>query len=253
MHSRWTLLGGALALLVTAACGGAEAPPARTAPPDARRVDAAKAGSVVGRVTLDGPAPQNPEIQMSGDPVCIRENKAGVRAETVVSDSGGLGNVFVYIKDGLGNYFFDAPTEPVRLDQKGCRYEPHVFGAQVGQRVEFINSDPTLHTVHALGNANPEFNFSQPIQTQKDTKFFSKPEVMVRFKCDIHTWMSAYAGVLEHPYFAVTQPAGGFEIKNVPAGSYTIEAWHEKLGTQTQRVTLADNGKQEIAFTFKAP
>ena len=104
-----------------------------------------------------------------------------------------------------------------------------------------------------MGNTNPEFNFSQPIQTQKDVKFFSRPEVMVRFRCNIHTWMSAYAGVLEHPYFAVTTPAGAFELKNVPAGTYTIEAWHEKAGTQTQKVTLADSEKKDITFTFKAP
>jgi plastocyanin len=251
MQSRWTLLSSTLVLLQTLACGG-DAPPARTPPPDAKRVDTGKAGTLAGRVALDGPAPGNPEIKMSGDPVCIRENKTTARFETIVSENGGLGNVFVYIKDGLGNYFFDTPSEPVKLDQKGCRYVPHVFGVRVGQNVEFINSDPTLHTVHALGNTNAEFNFSQPIQTQKDTKFFSKPEVMVRFKCDIHTWMVAYAGVLEHPYFAVTAPGGSFEIKNVPAGSYTLEAWHEKLGTQTQRVTLADNDKQAITFTFKA-
>jgi plastocyanin len=251
MQSRWTRLACTLALLQTLACGG-EPPPARTPPPDAKRVDTAKAGTLVGRVALDGPAPENAEIRMSGDPVCTRENKTTPRAETIVSDNGGLGNVFVYVKDGLGNYFFDTPSEPVKLDQKGCRYDPHVFGVRVGQNVEFINSDPTLHTVHALGNANAEFNFSQPIQTQKDTKFFSTPEVMVRFKCDIHTWMVAYAGVLDHPYFAVTAPGGSFEIKNVPAGSYTIEAWHEKLGTQTQKVTLADTDRQTITFTFKA-
>ncbi len=94
-----------------------------------------------------------------------------------------------------------------------------------------MNSDPTSHTVHAMPNANQEFNFSQPIQRQKDTRFFTAPEVMVRFKCDLHNWMSAYAGVLDHPYFAVTSPAGRFELKDVPAGTYTIEAWHEKLGT----------------------
>ena len=121
-------------------------------------------------------------------------------------------------------------------------YKPHVFGVRVGQNVEFVNSDATAHNVHALPNVNQEFNFSQLIQTQKDTRFFTAPEVMVRFKCDMHNWMSAYVGVLEHPYFAVTEPGGTFELKNVPPGTYTIEAWHEKLGTQTQRVTLGREG-----------
>jgi plastocyanin len=253
MRTQWRLLTVALATAAVAACGGSENAPQRTAPPDAKRVDPAKAATLTGRVTIEGPLPQNAPVKMSGDPVCIREHKEGLTFDTFVSENGGLGNVFVYVKDGLGNYFFDTPSEPVKLDQKGCMYDPHVFGVQVGQNVEFFNSDATLHTVHAVGNTNPEFNFSQPIQTQKDTKYFSKPEVMVRFKCDIHAWMSAYAGVLEHPYFAVTKAGGSFELKNVPAGTYTIEAWHEKLGTETERVTLTDNHKKSVTFTFQAP
>jgi hypothetical protein len=251
MRKSWMPCAAAV-LAVAVGCSGGDAPPARTAPPDAKRVDASKAATLSGRVLLDGPVPEGAPIQMSGDPVCIRENKDGARAETLVGENGGLGNVFVYVKDGLGGYFFDTPPDSVRLDQKGCRYEPRVLGAMVGQNIEFINSDPTLHTVHAVGNTFPEFNFSQPIQTQKDTKFFARPEVMVRMKCDIHTWMSAYIGVLDHPYFAVTSRGGSFEIKNLPAGAYTIEAWHEKLGTQTQSVTVPENGKPQITFTFKA-
>jgi plastocyanin len=253
MRTHWKLLTVALVTAAASSCGGGDNAPQRTAPPDAKRVDPARAANVTGRVTLEGPLPKNAPIKMSGDPACMREHKDGLTFETFVSENGGLGNVFVYVKDGLGNYFFDTPSEPVKLDQKGCMYKPHVFGVQVGQNVEFVNSDPTLHTVHALGNTNPEFNFSQPIQTQKDTKYFSQPEIMVRFKCDIHAWMSAYAGVLEHPYFAVTKAGGSFELKNVPAGTYTIEAWHEKLGTETQRVTLADNDKKSVTFTFQAP
>lgn len=252
MRTNWRLTAGALVLAAAAACSGSDSPPERTPPPDAKRVDPSKAGTVAGRVTIDGPVPANPPIRMAGDPACARANKGAVAYETFVTDNGGLGNVFVYVRDGLGNYFFETPAEPVTLDQHGCRYVPHVFGVRVGQNVEFVNSDATLHTVHALGSSNPEFNFSQPIQTQKDTKYFTTPEVMVRFKCDIHTWMSAYAGVLDHPYFAVTPPGGAFEIKNLPAGAYTIEAWHEKLGTQTTRVTLADNEKKDISFTFTA-
>ena len=107
--------------------------------------------------------------------------------------------------------------------------------------------------MHALPNVNQEFNFSQPIQNQKDSRFFTAPEVMVRFKCDVHGWMSAYAGVLDHPYFAVTEPGGRFELKQLPPGTYTIEAWHEKLGTQTQRITLAEKESEDVSFTFKAP
>ena len=152
----------------------------------------------------------------------------------------------------MGQYYFDVPDEPVRLDQIGCMYKPHVFGVRVGQNVEFVNSDSTGHNVHALPTANREFNFSQPIKTQKDTRFFTSPEVMVRIKCDMHSWMAAFAGVLDHPYFAVTEPGGKFELRQLPPGTYTLEAWHEKLGTQTRQVTLAEKGAGEVTFTFKS-
>lgn len=241
----------ALALALVAGCSRGDEAPARTPPPDAKRVDSSKAGALTGRVTIDGPVPQNPRIEMAADPACQAAHKDGARFETYVSENGGLGNVFVFVKDGLGNYFFDAPAEPVRLDQSGCQYVPHVFGLQVGQAIQFVNSDQTMHNVHALGKINPEFNFSQMIQNQKDTRTLRKPEVMVRIKCDVHGWMSAYAGVLEHPYFAVTTPSGSFELKNLPAGTYTIGAWHEALGTRTQSVTLADNERKEISFAFE--
>lgn len=243
--------GCVLLLALAAACSGQEAP-TRTPPPDAKRVDAATAGTVTGRVVVDGALPPNAPIKLGGDPVCEQAHKDGATSETYSSENGGLGNVFVYVKDGLGQYYFDVPSEPVRLDQTGCMYKPHVFGVRAGQNVEFVNSDATTHNVHALPKASQEFNFSQQIRTQKDRRSFSTPEVMVRIKCDLHNWMAAFAGVLDHPYFAVTEPAGRFELKQVPPGTYTIEAWHEKLGTQTQRVTLTEKGSAEVTFTFKA-
>jgi plastocyanin len=171
---------------------------------------------------------------------------------TVGSDGKSLGNVFVYVKDGLGNYVYDMPTEPARIDQKECRYHPHVFGMRVGQPLEIVNSDPTLHNIHAIPKANQEFNNGQPIQGMKMTHTFTAKEVMVPFKCDVHGWMNAYVGVLDHPYFAVSGNDGKFDIKTLPAGTYTIEAWHEKLGTQTQQVTLGAKETKDITFTFKS-
>ena len=250
--SKRILLAPVMVMALAAGCSREE-PPRQPPPPDAKRVDPATASTLSGRVTVDGAVPENARIKMSGDPVCERAHKDGVSFETYVTENSGLGNVFVYVKDGLGKYYFDVPSEPVKLDQDGCMYKPHVFGVRVGQNIEFTNSDATAHNVHALPNANQEFNFSQQIQRQKDTRFFTTPEVMVRFKCDMHSWMSAYAGVLDHPYFAVTTAAGKFELKDVPAGTYTIEAWHEKLGTQTQTVTLGEKDSKEVTFTFKAP
>ena len=247
------LLAGLFALGLAAACSKGQEAPKQAPPPDAKRVDPATAAKISGRVNLDGPLPENARLKMGGDPACERAHKDGATAETYVGENGGLGNVFVYVKSGLDKYYFDVPTQPVTLDQSGCMYKPHVFGVRAGQNIEFVNNDPTGHNVHALPNANQEFNFSQPIQRQKDSRFFSAPEVMVRFKCDLHGWMAAYAGVLDHPYFAVTSPGGQFELKDVPAGTYTIEAWHEKLGTQTQSVTVGENDSKNILFTFKVP
>jgi plastocyanin len=244
-------IAGVVLLLVSVACSRQDAPK-RTPPPDAKRVDPATAGNLAGRVMVDGTLPPNPPINLSGDPICQQAHKDGVTAETYISENGGLGNVFVYVKDGLGQYYFDEPGDPVRLDQNGCMYKPHVFGVRVGQNIEFVNSDSTGHNVHALPTANREFNFSQPIKTQRDRRSFTSPEVMVHIKCDMHNWMSAYAGVVDHPYFAVTEPGGKFEMKQLPPGTYTIEAWHEKLGRQTQKVTLAEKGSAEVTFTFKS-
>jgi plastocyanin len=190
---------------------------------------------------------------MNADPVCVKEAKGPQTQETfVVSSDGKLANVFVYVKDGLGNYAYDPPSGGAKLDQHGCRYTPHVFGLRVGQPLEIINSDPTLHNIHATPKNNPEFNNGQPIQGMKMTHTFNNPEVMVPFKCDVHGWMNAYVGVVPHPYFAVTKEDGSFELKGLPPGTYTIEAWHERLGTMTQSVTLAEKGSQEVSFTFDA-
>jgi plastocyanin len=255
---------GVLAVTVAAtfaACGGAQETSNKSAEPSApagtpagQKVDTSTAGSVAGSVVLDGVAPKNEPIKMNADPVCMKENKTPQFQETytVGSDGKALANVFVYVKDGLGNYVYDNPTQPATIDQKECRYHPHVFGMRVGQPLEIINSDPTLHNIHALPKANQEFNTGQPIQGMKTTHTFTAKEVMVPFKCDVHGWMNAYVGVLDHPYYAVTKDDGKFTLADVPPGTYTIEAWHEKFGTQTQSVTLGPKESKDVNFTFKA-
>jgi plastocyanin len=236
--------------VAAAACGGG-ALPANTPPPNAKRVDAATAGSISGKVTFEGTVPAAAPIKLESDPACASQHPNGLVPDTFVVDNGGLENVFVYVKDGLGDYYFETPTEAVTLDQKGCHYTPHVFGVRAGQPVEIVNSDPTLHNVNAMAKVNQAFNLGQAIQGMKTQKVFAAPEVMVRIKCDVHAWMNAYAGVLNHPYFAVTANGGAFELKGLPPGTYTIEAWHEKLGTQTESVTVGAKEAKAIAFTFK--
>ena len=249
-------LGFAIAASVVACGGGeqstSEKPSSPSAAPSGQKVDTATAGNVTGMAMLEGTAPANEPIKMNADPVCMKENKGPQLQETYTVGSGGtLGNVFVYVKDGLGNYVFDTPTEPLMLDQKGCRYRPHVFGVRVNQPVQIVNSDPTLHNIHALPKANKEFNNGQPIQGMKMTHTFTEKEVMLPFKCDVHGWMNAYVGVLDHPYYAVTDKSGTFELKSLPPGTYTIEAWHEKLGTQEQKITVGAKESKEANFAFK--
>ena len=243
-----------IALLVLSACSGEDSPPAAsTPPPGAVRVDDAKAGTVAGRVLFEGTPPRNPSVQVGSDPICAREHAGGLTHETVVVSNGGLENVFVYVKAGLDNYYFDTPTEPVQLDQRGCRYTPHVIGVRTGQPIEIINSDDTMHNVNAQAKVNRGFNFPQVIKGLRHKRTFTAREVMVTFKCDVHPWMNAYAGVMDHPYYAVTANGGTFELKNVPAGTYSIEAWHERLGTQGQTVTIGEKESKAINFTFAPP
>jgi plastocyanin len=251
-------LGLALAASVVACGGGQETssksaePSSPSATPAGQKVDTATAGDVKGVVSFEGEAPKNQPIKMNADPVCLKENKDAQFQETYQVADGKLANVFVYVKDGLGNYVYDTPTEPATIDQKECRYHPHVFGMRVGQPLEIKNSDPTLHNIHAMPKANAEFNNGQPIKDMKMTHTFDKQEVMVPFKCDVHGWMNAYVGVMNHPYYAVTGKDGSFTLKSLPPGTYTIEAWHEKLGAQEQKVTLGAKETKDANFSFKA-
>jgi len=244
--------------VLAAACGGGgeqstSAPAAQPETPAAAPIDSATAGNINGKIVLEGTAVKNEPIRMNADPVCVKQAGPGQTAETfVVGDGGTLANVFVYVKDGLGDRTFNPPTETVTIDQMGCRYHPHVLGMMVGQPLQILNSDPTLHNIHATPKANQEFNTGQPIQGMKTNHTFTAPEVMVPFKCDVHGWMNAYAGVLPHPFFAVTGTDGSFSIKGLPPGTYTIEAWHEKLGAMTQSVTLAASETKDANFNFKA-
>lgn len=213
----------------------------------------AEAATIKGKVTFEGTAPAPQPIKMEADPICKALHPDGVTTEDVVVNSNGtLKNVFVYVKDGLNGQKFPAPKEPVVFDQKGCRYYPHVLGVQVGQPLQIVNSDNTLHNVHAMPTKSPQFNLGMPLQGMKLSKTFANPEVMVKVKCDVHGWMNAYIGVLDHPFFNASGEEGTFELKNVPPGTYVIEAWHEKFGAQTQNVTIgsADEVK-ELDFAYK--
>ena len=242
--------------LFAAACGGGGGDSEYAAKPEsapsAPAVDPSKAGKVAGKITLEGAAPAAEPIQMAADPNCARMHTSPVTTEfVVVGEGGGLANGFVYVKSGLQGEF-PPPTEPVVLDQQGCTYVPHVIGIQVDQPLEIVNSDETLHNIHAMPKNNKEFNIGQPVKGLKTQRTFDAVEVMVPFKCDVHKWMNSYAGVLDHPFFAVSGPDGSFTIDGVPPGSYTVEVWHERLGTKEMNVTVAEGATAEANFTLAA-
>lgn len=145
------------------------------------------------------------------------------------------------------------PTQEVVIDQKGCMYEPHVLGVMVGQPLKILNPDGTLHNVHAMPKVNKEFNLAMPKFRKETTKKFDKAEFMFPIKCDVHPWMGAWISVMPHPYFNVTKKDGTFKIDDLPAGEYTLEAWHEKLGKQKIPVTLVEGQPQDINITYSRP
>lgn len=230
--------------------GAAPAPAASAAAGPA--AGATGAASVTGKIVFEGAAPAADKFKMSADAFCAKAHPGDVTREDIaIGKDKGLANVFVYVKSGI-NGTYPAPAAAATIDQKGCTYHPHVFGVVAGQNIEILNSDDTLHNIHSLPEKNEAFNLGMPVKGMKYTKKFDKPEVMIRIKCDVHGWMSAYCGVLSHPFFAVTAADGTYTIKDLPAGTYTIEAWHEKLGTQTLQVTVGATDSKTAAFTFKA-
>ena len=225
---------------------------ATSAPAASAAAGATGAASITGKIVFEGAVPAAEKFKMSADAFCAKLHPGDVSREDIaIGKDKGLANVFVYVKTGISGTY-PPPATAATIDQKGCTYHPHVFGMVAGQNLEILNSDDTLHNIHSLPEKNEAFNLGMPVKGMKYTKKFDKQEVMIRIKCDVHGWMSAYCGVLSHPFFAVTAADGTYTIKDLPAGTYTIEAWHEKLGTQTQQVTVGAQESKPAAFTFKA-
>jgi plastocyanin len=214
-------------------------------------VDPAQTGIIKGKVLFKGIVLSPKELPVGGNPECKVFHAGKLYDEEILVKDGRLKNVFIYIKKGLENYRFDSPKESVKIDQVKCVYVPHVTGAQVDQPILLVNSDPTLHNVHSYSKENPAWNLGMPFEGMELTKKFSKPEIMVTIKCDVHPWMIGYVGVVSHPYYVVSSEDGSFELKNLPPGDYVIEAWHEKLGVQSQKVQIVSKQEKELEFTFE--
>ena len=227
----------AAVVLISAAMVVAAAPPAGN-------------GTITGKVTYTGTPPKMKPIDMSKEPSCAKQHATPVTTENVMTGPGNtLEDVVVYIS--AGDAGSSAPTTAVRYDQKGCQYLPHVLPMQVGQQLQIYNDDQTSHNIHPLAKVNQEWNKSQPAGSPPiDTKY-DKPE-FIAVKCNIHPWMHGYFIVLNSSQYSVTGQDGAFALKGLPAGRYTLTAWQEQYGTQTQDVTLGGGESKTVNFTFKA-
>lgn len=234
----------------TADTAAATQPPA----PTYYKVDTATAGTVTGIIKYEGPKAKPKFIDMSSDPTCANAHKGGkVLDESLLVDkSGDLANAFVYISKGLEGKTFATPTDTVKIDQSGCWFKPRVLGLQAGQTLDIVNSDPVTHNIHPMPHDNREWNHSQGPGDPPMHRKFTKAEVMIPVKCNIHDWMHAFIGVVDHPYFAVTGDDGTFKLPNLPPGTYTVTAWHENMEPVETSVTIAASGKAEANLTFHA-
>jgi len=209
----------------------------------------AGSGSITGKVTYTGTPPKMKPIDMSKEPSCAKQHATPVLTENVATGAGSaLQWVVVYIS--AGDQGSTAPSQPVRYDQKGCQYLPHVLPMQVAQGLQIYNDDQTSHNIHPLSKINPEWNKSQPPGSPPiDTKY-DKPE-FVPVKCNIHPWMHGYFVVLNTSHYAVSGEDGSFDIKGLPPGKYTVTAWQEQYPSQSQEVTIGGTEAKTVNFVFK--
>jgi len=258
---RWSLaplLAAPLALVVNCNCSDDEpaasdtpdpavasaepAPPERT---ELKTVDEKTAGNISGVVSATGTVPEPALIVMLGEAFCIQTHKdtgGGYLDNRILVQGGKLQNAFVWVKSGLEDYKFEKPTAPAALAQVDCLYTPRIIGIQLGQKVEVTNADPVLHNIHTKPERNRPTNLGQPANGPTMELRFRKEEVMVRVACDVHAWMSAWIGIVDHPYFAVTAEDGSYRLDGLPPGDYTLGVWHEQLGEKELTVQLEASG-----------
>ncbi len=257
IRGRATTAVAVTAMMLVAACGGGEEPAADgeaadraeqqgpVVPPDSQ-------ATVSGMVSFEGTPPEPEAIDMSAEEACAAAyGDEGPTTQHVQVQDGGLANVFVHVKSELDRSF-PAPSEAVELDQQDCRYRPHVLGVQTGQALAILNSDSLLHNINAQPEENRGFNISQPQAGMRTTREFTIPEVMIPVQCDVHGWMNAYVGVVDHPFHAVSAADGSYEITGLPPGEHVLQAWHERYGTMVDTVEVAAGGSAEAGFTYSA-
>lgn len=260
LHRGMRIVGAITVMLFAAGCGGdggdgdgeaaGDGNGGDAAAPAESPVDESTAGDISGSISFEGDAPDMEPVDMSAEPTCAdMYDEQPMTQSVLVGPDGGLANVFVYVREGLGDLEFPTPQEGTEIDQQGCRYIPHVMGVQTGQTLVIRNSDGILHNINAQPEQNRGFNISQPVNMTSE-RTFPIQEIMIPLRCDVHGWMNAYLGIVEHPFFAVSAEDGSFDLSTLPPGDYVLEAWHERYGTQTADVTVATGETAEVEFTF---
>ena len=219
-------------------------------PPIPITTDSTEKITLKGIITFEGQPIQGKKLNLPAG--CSSHQSGATYSNEVLVKNGKLQNVLIRVVKGLeGKSYPDVPQEEISLDQINCQYSPRVVAARVGQKVTFINSDPIFHNVRSVTTLNQRFNVAMPKKDQRETKIFLKPEIFLQTKCSVHPWMTAYVAVMDHPFYDVSDNKGEFEIKDLPAGTYTIEAWHETLGLKTQELTISKDSHPDLKFTFK--
>lgn len=243
-----------LASLLTGCHKSAAPAPAAAAKPVLSTIDPTTAGSVSGIISFQGAAPAQVPIDMSQDPACGLSSSTPNQSEQYVVHHGALANVYVYIQSGLGDRIYATPTTPVVLDQKGCRYVPHVLAVMAGQPIEVHNSDMTMHNVHPepIAIGNHESDITQAPHGKPVDVAFQQPETMMAVRCNNHPWMEAFINVADNPFYAITDASGHYEIHGLPPGTYTLGAAHEKLGRKEMTITIQPHATTTADFTFQA-
>jgi plastocyanin len=233
-------------------CGSSQKSPSPV-PIPTRKIDPATSGSIVGTVTLDGAPPILRAIDMSAEPYCEKLNATPVFPPQVVTGNAGrLANVVVYVKDFPADYIVDAAPAKATLDQRGCMYEPHVLALRTGQPLEIKNDDQATHNILAMPQQNAKWNRSETPGAAPIEEIFATPELAIPLRCNVHPWMKSYVFVFSHPYYSVTAKDGQFALKNLPPGTYTVEAWQEKYGKQDATITVGPRESKSADFKFSA-
>jgi plastocyanin len=244
----------AAAALLVSGCGNKSTQNSASTPAPTKPIDAATTATIHGKVTLDGPPPAPRTIDMSAEPNCAKTSSAPAVWPQVVADANGnLANVVIFVKDFPADYIVaPPPATNGALTQRGCMYDPHVVAVRAGQNLEISNADQTTHNLLAMPEQNPKFNRSETPGSAPIDVAFAVPELAIPLRCNVHPWMKSYVFVFRHPYFAVTNADGTFEIKGLPPGTYGIQAWQELYGTSEATITVGAKESKSVDFKFAA-